>query len=60
MPSKLCIDNRIPDRVNKFACLGYILSYQEQADMSNKITKYSKSVGVINIVLIPSLVQRHT
>jgi hypothetical protein len=35
------------------------LSYQGEVDISNKIAKYTKTLGVIDNVLKPSLAQRH-
>jgi hypothetical protein len=37
-----------------------LLSYQGEVDTTNKISKYTKAMGVINNVPKPSLVQRHT
>jgi hypothetical protein len=55
----VCIDNGILGRVNKVTYFGYMLSSQE-VDISNKIAKYTKAMGVINNVLEPSLGHRHT
>jgi len=53
-------DNRILEKVNKFTYLGYTLSYEGEVDLSNRIEKYTKTMGVINNVFKASLVQRHT
>jgi len=55
--SKICIDKRILKTVNKFTYLNYTLSCQGEVDISNKTAKYTKTIGVINNVLKPSLVQ---
>jgi hypothetical protein len=36
------------------------LSYEGEKDMPSKITKFVKTIGVINQVFKPSLVQQHT
>jgi hypothetical protein len=58
IPNEVCTDNRILERVNKFIYFSYSLSCQGEVDISNKISKYTKTMGVINI-LKPSLVQTH-
>jgi hypothetical protein len=47
IPSRVCVDNRILERVNKFTYLDYTLSYQREVDISNKTAKYTKAMGVI-------------
>jgi transposase len=44
--------------VNKLIYLGYTLSYQGEKDITNKDAKYTKTMGVINNVLKPSLVTK--
>jgi hypothetical protein len=60
VPSKLCLNNNILERVNEFNYLGYKLSFVGELDLTGKISKYSKTMGMINNVLKPSLVQKHT
>jgi hypothetical protein len=56
VPSKICLNNKILKRVNEFNYLGYKLSFVEELDLPGKISKYSKTMGIINNVLKPSLV----
>jgi len=60
VPSKICINNQILVRVNVFKYLGFNLSFLENLDISEKITRYNKSIVIINSVMKPSLVQKHT
>jgi hypothetical protein len=60
VPSKICLNTKIFERVNEFNCLGYKLSFVGELDLPGKISKYSKTMGIINNVLKPSLVQKHT
>jgi hypothetical protein len=60
VPSKICLNNKILERVNKFNYLGYKLSFVGELDLPGKISKDSKNMGIINNVLKPSLVQKHT
>ena len=59
-PSKICINNKLLERVNAFNYLGYKLSFIEEIDIPEKIIKFNRTMGIINKVLKPSLVQRHT
>jgi hypothetical protein len=56
IPSKLCIDNRIPERVDKLSYLDYALLYQGEVYISSRAAKYIKATGVINNALKPSLI----
>ena len=58
--SKICIDNKILERVNEFTYLGYKLSFLGDLDIPNKIIKFNRTMGIINKIMKPSLVQRHT
>lgn len=58
--SKICLDNKILERCNSFPYLGYNLSIFEELDISQKINKYTRAMGIINSVMKPSLVQKHT
>ena len=60
IPSKICINNTLIERVNSFNYLGYQMSFGADEDMANKISKYIKVTGVINQMFKPSQVQRHT
>jgi hypothetical protein len=58
--AKFVQNNNILERVNEFNYLGYKLSFVGELDLPGTISKYSKTMGIINNVLKPSLVQRHT
>jgi hypothetical protein len=58
--SKIRSNNKMTERTNDFTNLGYKLSFQGETDLQQKITKYTKTMGVINAVLKPTLVQKHT
>jgi hypothetical protein len=60
VPSKICLNNKILERVNEFNYLCYKLSFVGELNLPGKISKYSKTMGIINNVLKPSLVQKHT
>jgi hypothetical protein len=55
--SKICISNKTLEQVNTFNYLGCILSCEGEKDMPLKISKFVKTIGVINQVFKPSLVQ---
>jgi hypothetical protein len=58
--AKFILNNKILERVNEFKYLGYKLLFVGELDLPGKISKYSKNLGIINNVLKPSLVQKHT
>jgi hypothetical protein len=58
--SKICINNKTLEQVNTFNYLGYILSYEGEKDMPSKISQFIRTIGDINQVFKPSLVQQHT
>jgi hypothetical protein len=60
VPSKIRLNNKILERVNEFKYLGYKLSFVGELDLPGKISKYSKTMGTINNIFKPSLVQKHT
>jgi hypothetical protein len=60
VPIKICLNNKILQRVNEFNYLGCKLPFVGELDLPGKISKYSKTMGIINNVLKPSLVQKHT
>jgi hypothetical protein len=60
VPSKICLNNKMIQRTKNFTYLGYKLSFQGEIDLSQKITKYTKTMGIINKVLKPTLVRKHT
>jgi hypothetical protein len=43
-----------------FNYLGCTLTYEGEKDMPSKISKFLKTIGVINQVFKPSLIQQHT
>jgi hypothetical protein len=54
--SKILKDNRILARDNELSNLDYSLAYLGEVDISNKISKYTETMEIINIMLKPSLV----
>jgi hypothetical protein len=60
VPSKICLNNKILERVNEFKYLGYKSSFVGELDLPGKISKHSKTMGIINNILKPSVAQRHT
>jgi hypothetical protein len=58
--SKICVNGKILEQVNTFNYLGCALSYEGEKDMEVKISKFVKATGVIESVLKPSFVQKHT
>jgi hypothetical protein len=58
--SKICADGKILEQVNTFNYLGCALSYEGEKDMEVKISKFVKSIGVMNSIFKSSLVQKHT
>jgi hypothetical protein len=58
--SKIYLNNKMIERTNNFTYLDYKLSFQGEVDLPQKITKCSKTMGIINTVLKPTLVQKHT
>jgi hypothetical protein len=58
--SKICINNKMLEQVKTFTYLGCTLSYEGEKDMPSKISKFVKTIGVINQVFKPSFVQKHT
>jgi hypothetical protein len=60
IPSKICVNNKVLERVNEFNYLCYKLSLVGELDLQGKISKYYKSMGIINNILKSPLVQKHT
>ncbi|NSM56166.1 RNA-directed DNA polymerase [Wolbachia endosymbiont of Atemnus politus] len=58
--SKIVINNRIVEQVNKFKYLGCTLSYEDEIDIEIKLMNYTKITGLINKVFKPNQVQKHT
>jgi hypothetical protein len=58
--SKIFINNKKLEQVNTFNYLGCTLSYEGEKDMPSEISKFVRTIGVINQVFKPSLVQQHT
>ena len=50
------LKNKMLERISEFSYLGYKESF---IDIPDKILKYTKTLGIINIILKPSLVQRN-
>ena len=59
-PSKICINNKLSERANAFNYFGYKLSFIEEIDTPEKNIKFNRTMRIINKVLKPSPVQRHT
>jgi hypothetical protein len=57
--SKICTNVKTLQQVNTFNYLGFTLSYEGETDMSSKISKFVKTIRVINQVFKPSLIQQH-
>jgi hypothetical protein len=53
------IDRKMIERMNSFIYLDCKLLFQGEVDLPQKITKYTKSMGLINEVLKPTLVQKY-
>jgi hypothetical protein len=60
VPSKICLNNKMVERTNDFTYLGHKLPFQGETDLPQKITKHTKTMGIINVVLKPILVQNIT
>jgi hypothetical protein len=60
VPSKLCLNNKLLDRVNSFSYLRYSLSSTHNTDIPKKITEFIKTLVNTNSVMKQSLVQEHT
>jgi hypothetical protein len=58
--SKIVINNKIVEQVNKFNYLGCLLSYETEKDITSKLAKFLQITGIINQVLKPSKVQKQT
>jgi hypothetical protein len=56
--SKITINDRIFENVNKFKYLGCQISYEGERDVKNKIPKFLQVTGTINKVLKPNQVQK--
>ncbi|KAJ4426263.1 hypothetical protein ANN_27075 [Periplaneta americana] len=57
---KIYINGSILERVKEFKYLDYKLSFLADLDIHDKILQYNKSMDIINRIMKPSLVQRHT
>ena len=62
VPSKICINDQILERVNEFTVVISASNYLflEESDISDEIVKFNKPIGIFSSVMKPSLVQRHT
>jgi hypothetical protein len=48
------------EQVSSFKYLGYNISYEKDIDISTEILNYNRAMGIINQILKPSFVQKHT
>jgi hypothetical protein len=55
--SKICINDKTLEQVNTFNYLGCILSYEGEKDMPSKISKFVKTIRLINQDFKPYIVQ---
>jgi len=51
--TKILIDNKIIEKVNSFNYLGYMISYEKELDIDNKMHNYLKITDIINNVFRP-------
>ena len=51
--TKIVIDNKIIEQVNSFNFLGYVISYEKELDIDNKLHNYLKITGILNNVFRP-------
>ena len=51
--TKIVIDNKIIEKVNSFNYLGYMISYEKELDIDNKMHNYLKITDIINNVFRP-------
>jgi hypothetical protein len=58
--SKICVFDKPIEQVSSFKYLSYNISYEKDVNISTKILNYNRAVGIINLILKPSLVQKHT
>jgi hypothetical protein len=58
--NKICVYNKPIEQVSSFKYLGYKISYEEDVDISAKILNYNRTMGTINQIFKPSLVQKNT
>jgi hypothetical protein len=58
--SKICINNNTLKQQNTFNYLGYKIFYEGEKDLNIKAANCIKVLGIINQIVKPSLVSRHT
>jgi hypothetical protein len=58
--SKICINNRILERVNTLDYLECNIPYEREKNFNMKITNFDKAVGITAQIFKPLLVARHT
>jgi len=46
-------DNKIIEQVNSFNYSGYMISYEKEMDIDNKLHNYLKITGILNNVFRP-------
>jgi hypothetical protein len=58
--SKICLNNKALEQVNKFKYLAYNVSYKGEIDIHAKITNFIIFTVIMSSVLKPNLVQKRT
>ena len=58
--SKICLNNKILERVNEFNYLGYNLYFNLKEIFPRKLTSTPKTMSIINSIFKPSYFQQHT
>ena len=53
--TKIAIDNKIIEQVNSFKYLGYMIPYEKEMDIDNKMHNYLKITGIIDNVFRPQI-----
>jgi len=51
--TKIVTDNKIIEQVNLFNYLGYMISYEAELDIDNKLNNFLKITGILNNVFRP-------
>jgi len=51
--TKIVIDNKIIEQVNLFNCLGYVIPYEGELDIDNKLNNFLKITSILNNVFRP-------
>jgi len=56
--TEIVIDNKIIEQVNSFNYFGYMMFYEKELDIDNKLHNYLKITGIINNVFKPQKLLR--